>query len=158
MCWFNLGSLRSLPRDVLVQDAASGLEREGQSWEQLLWTTGGKLELSKCLLCILFCIFESDGTCVSNALGDDLVALSASAGKNRLPAKSKTVTPAPKPTGLLACGRLPIDRAQPNLKKVSPTMTDFPLTSTKLLQNFRCALEELGVIPSVTFGPGSTSS
>ena len=44
--WSNLGLLLSLLNGVSVQDIASGLEREGQSWERLLWTMGGKLELS----------------------------------------------------------------------------------------------------------------
>ena len=54
---FNLGLLHSLLNDVSVHDIASGLEREGQTWERLLWTrTGGKLELYKCLYCILYYI------------------------------------------------------------------------------------------------------
>jgi hypothetical protein len=28
---------------VSVEDMASGLEREGQTWELIIWTTGGKL-------------------------------------------------------------------------------------------------------------------
>ena len=32
--WFNLGLLHSLLNDVSVQDIASGLEREGQTWEK----------------------------------------------------------------------------------------------------------------------------
>jgi hypothetical protein len=78
--WYNLGLLYSLLNDVSVQDIASGLEREGQSWERLLWTTGGKLELSKCLYYILFYKFEPDGTprmeSVTN-MGDDLVSLTS---------------------------------------------------------------------------------
>ena len=61
-----------------VQDIASGLEREGQTWERLLWTIGGKLELSKCLYYILYYIFNPDGTphmeSVTN-MGDGLVSL-----------------------------------------------------------------------------------
>ena len=34
--WCNLGLLHSLLHDVSVQDIASGLEREGQTWERLL--------------------------------------------------------------------------------------------------------------------------
>ena len=80
--WFNLGLLHSLLHDVSVQDIiASRLEREGQTWEWLLWTTGGKLELSKCLYYILFYIFDPDGTphhmeSVTN-MGDDLVSLTS---------------------------------------------------------------------------------
>jgi hypothetical protein len=71
----------SLLNEVSVQDdSASGLEREGQLWERRLWTTGGKLEFSKCLYYILFSIFEPDGTprmeSVTN-MGDDLVSLTS---------------------------------------------------------------------------------
>ena len=78
--WFNLGLLHSLLNDVSMQDIVSGLDREGQSWEQLLWTTGSKLELSNCLYYILFYIFDPDGTprmeSVTN-MGDVLVSLTS---------------------------------------------------------------------------------
>ena len=48
-CWFSLGLLHSLLNRESVQDIASGLEREGQARERLLWTVGSKLEFSKCL-------------------------------------------------------------------------------------------------------------
>jgi hypothetical protein len=60
--WFNLGLAHSLLHDVTAQDIASGLERDGQSWERLPWTTGGKLELPKCLCCILHYVFDPDGS------------------------------------------------------------------------------------------------
>ena len=51
--------LHSLLNNVSVQDIASGLEREGQTWERLLlWTTGSKLELSKYLYYIIYYIFD----------------------------------------------------------------------------------------------------
>jgi hypothetical protein len=44
--WFNLGlACSSIQHDVSARDIASGLERDGQSWERLLWTAGGKVEL-----------------------------------------------------------------------------------------------------------------
>jgi hypothetical protein len=60
--FFNLGMKYSLQNTVQVTDIIKGLEREGQSWERFLWTTGGKLELSKCLYYILFYRFDPDGT------------------------------------------------------------------------------------------------
>lgn len=59
--WFNLGLSYSLIHDVSAQDIVSGLSRDGQSWERMLWTTGGKLELPKYLCCILFYVFDPDG-------------------------------------------------------------------------------------------------
>jgi hypothetical protein len=41
--------LKHSSNKVQVTDIIRGLEKEGQTWERLLWTTGGKLELSKCL-------------------------------------------------------------------------------------------------------------
>jgi hypothetical protein len=37
---FNLGLKRSLHKTVQVSDIIRGLEKEGQTWERLLWTTG----------------------------------------------------------------------------------------------------------------------
>ena len=81
-CWIQRNS-RQWPaitrtlNNLSVQDIASGLEREGQTWERPLWTTGGKLEFSKCLYYILFYIFDPDGTSsmesVTN-MGDNLLS------------------------------------------------------------------------------------
>jgi hypothetical protein len=60
--FFNLGLKRSLNKTVQVSEIIRGLEQEGQTWERLLWTTGGKLELSKCLYYLLFYKFDPDGT------------------------------------------------------------------------------------------------
>jgi hypothetical protein len=61
--FFTLGIKYSLQNTVQVTDIIKGLlESEGQSWERFLWTTGGKLELSKCLYYILFYKFNPDGT------------------------------------------------------------------------------------------------
>jgi hypothetical protein len=60
--FFNLGLRRSLNKTVQVSEIIRGLEKEGQTWERLLWTTGGKLELSKCLYYLLFYEFDPDGT------------------------------------------------------------------------------------------------
>jgi hypothetical protein len=114
--------------------ASGGLKREGQLWERFVWTSGGKLELSKCLHYMLFYTFDPDGTprmeSVSN-MGDDLVALTTSGQEPIRSAKSNTAI-APKPTGLQACGQLPMGPPEPNLKKDSPTANDSQLASAKL--------------------------
>ena len=85
--WFNLGLSRSLLKNVSAQDTALGLKREGQSWERQLWTTGGKLELSKFLRCILLRVFDPDGAprmeSASHKAGNDLVSLAS--GKQPIP-------------------------------------------------------------------------
>jgi hypothetical protein len=60
--FFNLGLKHSLHKTVQVSNVIRGLEREGQTWERLLWTVGGKLELSKCLYYLLFYNFAPNGT------------------------------------------------------------------------------------------------
>jgi hypothetical protein len=61
--FFNLGlTFIMLQNFVSTEDITSGLEREGQSWERFLWTSDGKLELSKCLFYILTYKFEPEGT------------------------------------------------------------------------------------------------
>jgi hypothetical protein len=78
--WFNLGLAYSIQHDVSARDIAAGLERDGQSWERLLWTTGGKLELPKCLYYILYYVFDPDGTprmeSVTN-MGNNLLSLTS---------------------------------------------------------------------------------
>jgi hypothetical protein len=59
--FFNLGIKYSLKNTVQASDIIMGLEKEGQSWERFLWTTGGKLVLSKCLYYVLFYKFDPDG-------------------------------------------------------------------------------------------------
>jgi hypothetical protein len=60
--FFNMGLKHSLQTTIQVSDIIRGLEQEGQTRERLLWTTGGKLELSKCLYCLLIYKFAPDGT------------------------------------------------------------------------------------------------
>jgi hypothetical protein len=77
-----------LQNRVEVEDIASGLEREGQSWERLLWTSGGKLELSKCLYYILIYKFVPDGTPTMESMTnmpDRLVCLTSGESMERTP-------------------------------------------------------------------------
>jgi hypothetical protein len=60
--FYNKGLKHSLTTTVRVEDVIRGLEKEGQTWERLLWSTGGKLELTKCLYYILHYRFAPDGT------------------------------------------------------------------------------------------------
>jgi hypothetical protein len=60
--FFNMGLKNSLKTKVEASSIIRGLEREGQTWERLLWTTGGKLELSKCLYYLMIYKFSPDGT------------------------------------------------------------------------------------------------
>jgi hypothetical protein len=60
--FFNKGLKYSLQTTVQAIGIIKGLETEGQTWEHLLWTMGGKLELSKCLYYLLLYKFDPDGT------------------------------------------------------------------------------------------------
>jgi hypothetical protein len=88
---------RPLVRSPLVHDRSfldSGVERDGQSWEQALWTTGGKLELPKFLYHILYDVFDPDGSprmdLVAN-MGQKLSALT-SGHKKRFPSICNTAS------------------------------------------------------------------
>lgn len=54
--FYNLGLKYSLIDTVSINDNINGLEKEGHTWEQFMWMTSGKLELSKCLYYILYYI------------------------------------------------------------------------------------------------------
>jgi hypothetical protein len=44
-----------------VADVVTMLQHDSQTWERLLWTSGGLLNLSKCLYYILTWCFDSEG-------------------------------------------------------------------------------------------------
>jgi hypothetical protein len=45
-----------------IQTVFDGLQRDSQVWERLLWTSGGRLELSKCRFYIIYWKFNDNGT------------------------------------------------------------------------------------------------
>jgi hypothetical protein len=156
--WFNLGLVFSLINNVSVQDIAAGLEREGQTWERLLWTTGGKLELSKCLCYILFCVFEPDGKprmeTVTN-MGDDLVSLTS--GLDPIPNqiehrdcseahRTLGMWPAPNGDAEKQC-----DESFAKSKRFSQGVVKSPMSRYQASTSYWTMY-----IPSVTFGIGST--
>ena len=56
-------SLTSSTDDTITpEDISAGMQFEAQTWERLLWATGGALELSKCFYYILFYDFKKNGT------------------------------------------------------------------------------------------------
>jgi endonuclease/exonuclease/phosphatase family metal-dependent hydrolase len=60
---FNCGLATMLSDDTITpEDISAGMQFEAQTWERLLWATGGALELSKCFYYILFYDFRKNGT------------------------------------------------------------------------------------------------
>jgi hypothetical protein len=60
--FFNFGLADMLLHDVDFHDLASGLQTEAQTWERLLYLTGGQLELTKCLYYLMIFDFKPEGT------------------------------------------------------------------------------------------------
>ena len=156
--WFNLGLRHSLLHSVSVDDIASGLEREGQSWERFLWTTGGKLELSKCLYYILYYLFEPDGTprleSASN-MGDDLVSLTS--GLEPIPNNiehrdcskaHRTLGMWPAPTGST---NAQFEESLTKSKRFAKGVVKAPMSRFQANSAYWTMY-----IPSITFGFGST--
>jgi hypothetical protein len=100
-----LGLKHSLQTTVQVSDIIQGLEGEGQTWERQLWTTGGKLELSKCLYYLLIYKFAPNGTPMEAAtnMEQDNVALTSGTFPIRNPIDHPGITL--KPTKPLESGR-----------------------------------------------------
>ena len=57
----NFGFPNSLLINATPQTLAAQLQREAQTWERLLWSAGGALELNKCFYYILSWKFRHDG-------------------------------------------------------------------------------------------------
>jgi hypothetical protein len=60
--FFNFSLAPMLQRNVGPGELASGLHREAQTWERLLYSTGGQLELPKCLYYLMLFDSKRDGT------------------------------------------------------------------------------------------------
>jgi hypothetical protein len=59
---FNFGTAAILASCHLEETIANGLQAEAQSWERLLWLTGGALELLKCFFYIMAWHFHKNNT------------------------------------------------------------------------------------------------
>jgi hypothetical protein len=67
-----------LHNDFDFQELAKGLQTEAQTWERLLYSTGGQLTLSKCLYYLMIFDFKPDGTPTlrkASKMGNDLIIL-----------------------------------------------------------------------------------
>jgi hypothetical protein len=56
------------------------LEHDSQTWERLLWTSGGLLNLSKCLYYVVSWTFDSEGRASMTPASDILPPLTLSSG------------------------------------------------------------------------------
>jgi hypothetical protein len=63
--------LRSLEEDETMESLVEATEEAAQCWESLLFSTGGKLELSKCFFYLVYWVFNEEGE--PSMLGPDAV-------------------------------------------------------------------------------------
>jgi hypothetical protein len=59
---FNFGLAAMITAQYSAQMIAQGMQAEAQTWERLLHSTGGALELSKCFFYVMAWKFKKDGT------------------------------------------------------------------------------------------------
>jgi hypothetical protein len=74
----NFGLAAMLLHDYGPVELASALQREAQTWQRLLYSTDGQLELSKCLYYLMICDSKPDGTpilCKAADMGTDLISM-----------------------------------------------------------------------------------
>jgi hypothetical protein len=98
--FYNFGLVSMLLQDFDFRDLAAGLQTKAQTWERLLYSTGGQLELTKCLYYLMIFDFQPDSTPTlrkASDMGNDLIRLTMAPPPP--PYKSNTVT-APKLTRL----------------------------------------------------------
>jgi hypothetical protein len=64
-------------------DVVTMLEHDSQTWECLLWTSGGLLNLSKCLYYVVSWTFDSEGQASMTPASDILPPLTLSSGNDQ---------------------------------------------------------------------------
>jgi hypothetical protein len=60
-CWLNEALTSSLINPMPIEELVGRMRETAQWWEQLLWSTGGRLELPKCFYYILHWKFDTEG-------------------------------------------------------------------------------------------------
>jgi hypothetical protein len=66
----NNGMYTRTEADAGNRAVVEGLEKDAQTWERLLWLSGGKLELSKCLYYIMSWHYSEDGSATLKSCSD----------------------------------------------------------------------------------------
>jgi hypothetical protein len=100
---FNFGLAAMLAVDYAEQMLATGMQAEAQTWERLLWSTGGALELSKCFCYIMTWRFHKNGTPIlltPTEMPDIAVNLTSGNDPNPHQIEHKSVYAAHRPLGV----------------------------------------------------------
>jgi hypothetical protein len=101
--FFNFGLAPMLQRNVGPGELASGLNREAQTWERLLYSTGGQLELPKCLCYLMLFDSKPDGTPTllkAADMGTDLIRMSTGTSTARSEIEHRDCSKAHRTLGL----------------------------------------------------------
>jgi hypothetical protein len=101
--FFNFGLAPMLQRNVGPGELASGLHREAQTWEPLLYSTGGQLELPKCLYYLMLFDSKPDGTPTllkAADMGTDLMRMSTGTSTARTETEHRDCSKAHRTLGL----------------------------------------------------------
>jgi hypothetical protein len=101
--FFNFGLATMFLHDFDFVDLAAGLQTEAQTWERLLYSTGGQLELSKYMYYLTVFDFKSDGTPSlrkASDMGSDLINLTTGLSHDATQIKHRDCSTAHKTLGL----------------------------------------------------------
>jgi hypothetical protein len=101
--FFNFGLAPMPQHNAGPGELASGLHREAQTWERLVCSTGGQLELPKCLCCLMIFDSKPDGTPTllkAADMGTDLTRMSTGTSTARTETEHRDCSKAHRTLGL----------------------------------------------------------
>jgi hypothetical protein len=101
--FYNFGLAPMLLQDFDFRDLTAGLQTEAQTWERLLYSTRGQLELTKCLYYLMIFDFQPDGTPTlrkASDMGDDLIRLATGSSATSTQIEHRDCSKAHKTLGL----------------------------------------------------------
>ena len=101
--FFNFGLAKMLLDDFGPVELAKGLQDEAQTWERLLYSTGGQLELSKCLYYLMIFDSKPDGTPILRAaqdMGTDLIRMTTGTSETSTEIEHRDCSKAHRTLGL----------------------------------------------------------
>jgi hypothetical protein len=134
--FFNFGlATMLLSNDFDYEDLAMGLQTEAQTWERLLYSTGGQLELSKCLYYLMVSDFKPDGTPTLRKaadMGNDLIQLTTGNSTTKTIIEHRDCSTAHRTLGLYpapnGCQRIQAKELQEKSDRFAAGMSKAPLS------------------------------
>ena len=102
-------------KDEMYQDT----QRTAQCWEQLLYATGGKLELNKCFYYPIIWQFDEEGIPALTTTSDDNIKILSSETGEHVPIQAKSPYQSHKTLGILENPSGIYDDEYENIRKIS---------------------------------------